>query len=350
MAVTNATSLSDVIRDGRWLAHRYDETSDSIHFRFLPREEHQRATFLTDHELGQARLTVHPRASCLAEARQLGLAAPRFIFHSAYCCSTLLARAFDVAGVSFGLKEPQILNDIAGLQLRRADPRQIAAALDAALLLLARPLSPGEVNVIKPSNVFNPSIGVTLALRPDTRAVLLYAPLDSFVASIARKELEGRAWVRELMWKFLQLGMADRFGFTAEELYRHTDLQVGALGWLAQHALFSEIASLHPERVRTLNSDVLTGNPRGTIAALAEHFAVPLDAAAVASGPVFTRHSKTGESFAASDRARERDSRIELHRREVEMVVEWSRKVAEHAGIALTTPSPLGDERLHAES
>ena len=41
-----------------------------------------------------------------------------------------LARAFDVPGTSFGLKEPQILNDVIGLQLRRGDPRQVAAALD----------------------------------------------------------------------------------------------------------------------------------------------------------------------------------------------------------------------------
>ena len=35
--------------------------------------------------------------------------APHFIFHSAFCCSTLLARAFDIEGQSIGLKEPTIL-------------------------------------------------------------------------------------------------------------------------------------------------------------------------------------------------------------------------------------------------
>ena len=341
MAAVASPLLSDVIGDGRWLAHRYDESSDSIHFRLLPREAHEKATFLTDTEIGDVPLAVFPRSECMAEARRTALPTPRFIFHSAYCCSTLLARAFDVPGVSFGLKEPQILNDITGIQLRRADPRQIAAALDAALLLLSRPLGAGETNVIKPSNLFNPSMHVSLAMRPESRAVLLYAPLPSFLASIAGKETEGRAWVRELMWKLMQLGLADRFGFTSEELYRHTDLQVGALGWLAQHGLFAQLAEAHPQAVRSLNSELLMARPAEALGALAALFELPINADEVASGPAFTRHSKTGGSYDAADRAREREERVGMHRREIDMVLEWSRRVAEHAGISFDLPAPL---------
>lgn len=341
MHSSRSLELSEVIGDGRWLAHRYDETNDSIRFRLVAREDHQRITFLTDAELGDAPTAIFPRADCLAEARQLQLAAPRFIFHSAYCCSTLLARAFDIPGVSMGLKEPQILNDVSGLQLRRADPRQIAAALDAALLLLARPLAPGEASVIKPSNVFNPSMAVTLAMRPEARAILLYAPLESFLGSIARKEIEGRAWVRELMWKLIQLGQADRFGLSSEELYRQTDLQVAALGWLAQQGLFAEVARASGDSVRTLDSELLTSRPGKAIAGIGEHFALDIDAAAVAAGPAFRRHSKSGDDYGAADRQRERETGLDLHRREIEMVIEWSRRLAEHAGIEMALPSPI---------
>ena len=334
-------ALSEVIRDGRWLAHRYDEANDTIRFRLVPREEHRRVIFLTEAELGEGPMQIFPRTDCLAEARRLQLPTPRFIFHSAYCCSTLLARAFDVPGTSMGLREPQILNDISGLQLRRADARQIAAALDAALLLLARPLEMGEINVIKPSNVINPSIPVTLAMRPDAPAVLLYAPLESFLGSIARKEIEGRMWVRELMWKLIQLGQADRFGFTSEELYRQTDLQVAALGWLAQQAQFGEIAGKHGERVRTLDSELLLKAPREAIAALAELFGLDVDAAAIAAGPAFSRHSKSGDDYGAADRQRERETGLDLHAREIEIVLKWAQKLAKHAGIAMRPPSPL---------
>jgi len=335
-----ASSLAQVIDDGRWLAHRYDEASDSIQFRLVPREAHREITFLTDAEIGNAQLAAYPRADCIAEARKRSLPAPRLIFHSAYCCSTLLARAFDVPGVSFGLKEPQILNDVVGAQLRRSDPRQVAAALDAALLLLARPLGAGEANVIKPSNLVNPLIPLFTVMRPDLKALMLHAPLETFLGSIARKEIEGRAWVRDLMWKLINLGQAERFGFSTEELYRQTDLQVGALGWLAQQALFAQAAEQH-QGFRTLSSETLIARPVETLAALASLFALELDAKQAAAGPAFRTHSKDRSAFSAEQRAEEQSRGKALHAREIAMVIEWAEQVAGHARLPMTLPRPL---------
>jgi hypothetical protein len=333
-------ALPELIGDGRWLAHRYDETSDSVQFRFVPREAQREMTFLTDSEIGDAPLAVYPRADCLPEAHKRDLPTPRMIFHSAYCCSTLLARAFDVPGVSFGLKEPQILNDVVGLQLRRADPRQVAAALDVALLLLARPLDAGEVNVIKPSNLLNPLIPLVTAMTPDIRGLFLHAPLDVFLASIARKEIEGRAWVRELMWDLIRLGQAARFGFTEEELYRQTDLQVAAVGWLAQQALFAEAAGRH-KGFRTLDSETLMARPVECLSALKDLFELDFDPEATASGPAFRTHSKDRSDYSAEQREQDRERGKSIHAREIEMVLEWARAVAEHGGVPMTLPAPL---------
>jgi hypothetical protein len=341
MASAASPKLPEIIRDGRWLAHRYDDAADAIQFRLVDRDRHRAVTFLIDSELSDLPLVAAPRAACLAEAKALQLPAPRFIIHSAYCCSTLLARAFDIPGTSMGLKEPLILNDIVGLQLRGGDPRQVAAALDAAVLLLARPLDVAEASVVKPSNVFNPLLPLLLRMRPDARALLLHAPLETFLPSIARKEIEGRAWVRELMWKLIRLGQTARFDLSEEDLYRQTDLQAAATGWLAQQAAFAEAAAAHPDRVRTLNSETLMGGPQPVIQALSEHFGVEIDSAEVAAGPAFTRHSKDGSSYSAAERSADRDRGIQAHRREVEIVLEWSRRFAEHAGIPFDLPSPL---------
>lgn len=332
--------LPHVIGDGRWLAHRYDDAADAVQFRHVPREAQRGMTFLTDQEIGDAPLAVFLRADCLVEVRKHPAPTPRLIFHSAYCCSTLLARAFDIPGVSFGLKEPQILNDIAGLQLRRGDPRQVAAAMDIALLLLARPLGTGEVNVIKPSNIVNPLIPLTMAMRADVKGLLLHAPLATFLASIARKEIEGRAWVRELMWKLIQLGQAERFGFSDEDLYRQTDLQVAAVGWLAQQALFADAVTRHAG-FRTLDSETLIARPAECLAALANVFGLQFDPAAVAAGPAFRTHSKDRSAFSPEQRRAEQESGKSVHAREIDMVMQWAGQLAGHAGISMTLPSPL---------
>jgi hypothetical protein len=337
---SNAPALPELIDDGRWLAHRYDEAGDSIHFRFVPREAQRSMTFLTDHEIGDAPLAVHSRADCVAEVKRHQWPTPRLIFHSAYCCSTLLARAFDIPGVSFGLKEPQILNDVIGLQLRRVDPRQVAAAMDVALLLLARPLGPGEVNVVKPSNLINPLLPLFTAMRPDIRGVLLHAPLETFLGSIARKDIEGRAWVRELLWKLIQLGQAERFGFTDEDLYRQTDLQVGAVGWLAQQALFAQAAE-HHGGFRTLDSETLMARPAGCLAELGKLFDLTLDADAVAEGPAFRTHSKDRSTYSPEQRQQERERGEEMHAREIGMVLTWAERMAKHAQIPMQLPGAL---------
>jgi hypothetical protein len=333
--------VQDVIADGGWLAHRYDETHDTVHFVRLSREDHRRITFLTDSEIGEAPRVVLARAECLAAAKALASPTPRFIFHSAYCCSTLLARAFDLPGTAMGIKEPQILNDVVGLRLRGGGPRQVAAALDIALWLLARPLASGEISVIKPSNLVNPMIPAIFAMRPDARALLLHAPLAAFLGSVARKEIEGRAWVRELMWQLIRLGQTERFGFSQEDLYRQTDLQVAALGWLAQNALFADLIAKHGQQLRTIDSETLTARPAESIEALGGLFQIDLDAEAVAAGPAFNEHSKDRGAYGAAERVAERESGLAIHAREIAMVLEWSRAVADHAAVPCDLPAPL---------
>ena len=333
-------SLSDVIADGRWLAHRYDEGSDEVQFRFVPRDVQRLVTFLTDAALGDAPTAVFGRTECLQAVQKLGPQTPRMIFHSAYCCSTLLARAFDIPGTSFGFKEPQILNDVVGLQLRRSDPRRVAAAADVSLALLARSVDACEVSVIKPSNVLNPLLPLVIALRPGIRGVLLHAPLDVFLASIARKEIEGRAWVRDLMWKLIRLGQAERFGFTDEDLYRQTDLQAAAVAWLGQHALFADAARQHPG-FRTLDSETLLARPRECLEALRVLFELEYDPAEIVRGPAFRMHSKDQSEYSAEQRRQERERGRDLHGREIAMVMQWAEQLAAHCGIAMTLPSPL---------
>ena len=54
--------LPQLIDDGRWLAHRYDDAGDMVHFRLVPREAQREMTFLTDFEIGGAPQAVHSRA------------------------------------------------------------------------------------------------------------------------------------------------------------------------------------------------------------------------------------------------------------------------------------------------
>ena len=338
------TTLADIARatlhDPQWLAHRYDPGHDAVQFIPVDRERRSAVPFLTDAELS-------PPAPRILARRDLPLdrvaGAPlHYIFHSAYCCSTLLARALDVPGVATTLKEPQLLNDLVGWRHRGASPDAVRAVLGDALTLLARPFAAREACVVKPSNLVNGLADAMLAMRPDARGILLYAPLPAFLASIARKGMWGRLWVRELLSAQLRDGLID-FGFTPRDHLLHTDLQVAAVGWLAQQALFARLATADSDRVRMLDSERLSARPGETLAAIAAHLGLALDSDRIASivAAEFTRDAKTGGRFATGQRDSDRATGAALHTEEIEKVAVWAGAVADQAGIALTPAAGL---------
>ncbi len=338
-----APDFAAIAADATWLPNRYDESQDLIHFVRLTREQHRAVTFITDEYIpaGAPRLVL--RRSDVAAAA--GPPAPmHFVFHSAYCCSTVLARAFDIETVSMGLKEPLILNDMVGWRRRGADPGRLGAILDVVLTLLARPFAPGEAVVVKPSNVLNGIAPVLLGLRPRSSAVLLYAPLPDFLRSIARKGLWGRRWVRELFIGQLRDGMVD-LGLGEQHYLDLTDLQVAAAGWLAQHDAFARLVGrFGPARVRTLDSGTLMARPAEAMAALSELFGLGLDDEAIGrvlAGPAFTSHSKSNAGFSAADRLAEQRDAAETHADEIGKVAVWAEAVAAAAGLSMQLKAPL---------
>lgn len=338
--MTNATNAP--AQDAQWLAHRYDPQHDAIHFRPVSRAGHDAAPFLTDEYLGPADPVIIGRAEIMAQPMAQGPL--HFIFHSAYCCSTLLARAMNLPGIAMGLKEPVILNDIVGWRQRGADGRQAAMVLDHAMRLMARPFAPGEAVIVKPSNVVNPLIPAMLALRRDSRALLLHAPLDAYLASITRKGMWGRLWVRDLFQKLAREGMIAPLGIEPCDYLGLTDIQVAALGWLAQQWQFQRLTRQFGDRVATLNSETLIARPADCVAATARLFALHLDreaVAAVVDGPVFASDAKRGESFGRDQRAQTARTAINLHGEEVEKVAQWAMVIANNAEIAMDLPQAL---------
>lgn len=327
--------MADTIaKDPNWWPHRFDEKTGQVHFIRADRDAHREAVFLTDEYLKDAS---NPRAVPLAGAANAATRAPiHFVFHSAYSCSTLVARAFDLPGISMGLKEPQILNDVSGWRMRGAQSQQVAQVMDAVLACLSRPFEDGESVIVKPSNVVNGLAGLMLHVRPISKAVFLYAPLRDFLGSIARKEMWGRLWVRDLMVKQMKEGLID-LGLQGEDYLRLTDLQAAAVGWLAQHALFEKlVVKFGPDRIKTLNSKELMAAPDKAMHALVGMFGLDVGGEQLrdlVEGPVFQRHSKHDEDFDAAAREADRKAGEALYADEIEKVYAWAEAVAKNAGI-----------------
>lgn len=338
--MTAAPSPDMIVRDPEWLAHRYDPGHDAFHFRRVSRAARGAVPFLTDLHLGEeASPVVLRRADCAAAAPE-ARAPVHFLFHSAYCASTMLVQALDSPGVASGLSEPVLLNDMVGWRRRGADPRDHGRVMDDALTMLGRGFLPGEAVVVKPSNIFNPLARGALTLRPEARAILLHAPLKPFLLSVARKGMWCRLWCRELLESYLADGYV-QLGFEPRDYFRQSDLQVAAVGWLAQQQAFAALMDWAPTRFASLDSETLTADPVRAVAAAMDHYGLSGDRDAIPAHPALARNSKSGAPFEAGERQRDLAAAEAAHGEEIAQVVGWAEAVADQAGIPLTLPQPL---------
>jgi hypothetical protein len=323
-----------------WLAHRFDEATGTIRFVDYDRQTRAAVPFLTDDHLPRRDF----RSMTRDETRAIGQTAPvHFIFHSGFCCSTLLAACLDRPGLASGLSEPVILNDIVGWRMRGAPPEAIGPLLADALRLLGRPFPGDQAAVVKPSNVVNGLAAAMLVIQPQARAIVMHAPLDDFLTSIAKKGLDGRRWVRELFVKLRAEGRVQALGFTDLDFLGQTDLQIAAMAWLAQQSLFSSLILGAPDRVRTLNSAAFMAAPDAALRHAAAHFGLtldPADLAQIVAGPL-QRNSKDGARYSAADRAADYDASRAAHGDEIAKVTLWAEEVARAVGIDTTLGAPL---------
>ena len=339
--MATAPDLAALLCDPAWLCHRYDERADAFHYRRVERERHRSSAFLIDADIG-----IEP-SPVVVSRRQAAALAPaaaplHFIFHSAFCASTMLVRALDMEGSAMGLSEPVVLNDMVGWRRRGAPVQQHGAVMADVLRQLARPWGSGEAVVVKPSNVFNGLAAGAMALSPQSKVVLLTAPLPVFLASVARKGLDCRLWVRELLEGLLQEGLVD-LGFEPRDYFRQTDLQVAAVGWLAQQALFMRIIRhFGAERVASLDSERLTQSPAERVADVASFYGLSRSAATdYAAHPAIGRDSKSGKEFAPGQRQVQQRDAAETFRDEIDKVSVWAEAVAKNAGVPMSLPNAL---------
>jgi hypothetical protein len=336
------------VEDPEWLPHAYDPRADTLTFAHLPRETQRRSVFIDNrYTQGAPRSSPAPLAELSADEIRRAAGPMHFIFHTAFCCSTLLTRALDIPGVSMGLKEPAMFMDFAQHWINARQTPGALAAFEIALDLLSRPLQAGETQIVKPSNVSTHIAPEMLHLRPDANALVVYSDLDTFLRSIARRGMAGRFYARQLFYGFAQTIPLEP-AFTSDELMVQTDLQLAAQVWLMQMSFLESLVRRHgASRIRIINGDAFLRDPQRALARLAPHFKLQLDeqrAAEIVAAPVFQEHAKQlGTAFNADAQRAQNDNLSAALIEEVAAAKDWAQKLAGRCRAPMTLPNTLLD-------
>lgn len=332
----------EVALDPRWLPHTYDAAGLNLTSVFVRREDHGELMFLSDEhykdQFSKVTFPANEIATHIGEARQSPI---HFIFHTSFCCSTLMLKALDIPGRAFGLQEPDVLINLAN-RFIRSDDSSNRERLRLVLRLLARPFEPGESMIVKPTNFANRLAMPVLEVSPESRAVLLYSDARTLLRSILKRGMWGRIWGRKL-FQSTSLWTSLNFGFSPEEAFVLTDLQALALGWLMQMHQFGELARRVGERVTIVDSADFLADPARTLLSVSRLFELDLDQSEiddVVNGPTFAHHSKfSGRGYGQAERTADHSAAEAAHHEELEMVVKWVETVAAHMKVDLRPAS-----------
>jgi hypothetical protein len=345
--VARDPDIGDLVRDHRWFPEEFHAPRQLLTFVRAERDELARQPFL-DHRWKQEAL-LRRQADLEAIAAELpGGPAPRldFIWHTSFCCSTLLARALDLPGKCLALSEPLVLVSIADAKRTAALDQgwQVSRLPDVILRLLARPEARGSRVLVKPSNFAN-------ILLPDAarltsgKALLLYSDLPAFLLSVLRSGLPLRKYVRRLFSNLVGQ-VRDQLPWSQAEIFQMSDVEIAALAWHMQILEFRNAARLlGPARAASLDCDAFLANPAEVLRRLDAFYGLGLGEGHIAqtlAGPLFRQHSKApGVAFDGGARAAQMAAAERQFGSDVERVVEWSYRVSPLTPRGVPLPNPL---------
>lgn len=258
-----------------------------------------------------------------------GRGGPRYIFHTAFCCSTLLAKAMDVPGKCLALKEPDILMKLSNAQ-RMSSPdgrAECVEAVGAALFNTGEDLS--EAVVVKPTNAANRLISDQIS-DPSSRGIVIHSDLESFLLSIVRKGEEGRIFVRRL-FNIFRMDSAFAQSLPDRDLFTLSDLQIAALVWVIQCDQVNQTDAAKPGRLRSLHCDEFLDDPASVLDKVNAWLKTGLSAEDIdrqVNGPVFKSNSKdASEAYDTSIRSEERADAADKWATSIQFTQNWASKL-----------------------
>lgn len=329
--------MSDArVADPAWFPVGWDGASDAFRFATLDAARLGDAAFL-DKRLGVdlAGAEAVPAQALSGLRAEPVAAAPAFLFHTAFCCSTLLARCLHAPPGAMALKEPSLLLRLTEAWRNAPDAAaraRVDASLDIGLRLLARPWAAQGRVLVKPTNTVVLILDRVLAAAPDSRAVLLHGGLEDFLVSCAKKLPEAETRLNWMARTVLPgSGLVEAFGLSADAQFGFVEATV--LTWYAQMAHYARaLASAAAPRLRTLDMDVLLARPADTVAACARWLQLPaaLDGLAARVQGEFSHHAKaTDVAFNPQVRLAEKQRVLERHGDLVRGALAWARREIE---------------------
>jgi hypothetical protein len=272
-------NLRDLFASPEWHPFYIDLQRQTLSFARLSREAYLESLFLgTEFARGHGDDLYEVRLDdvFLAAADAPSVIKPiHYVLHTAFCCSTLLARYFELLPECFVMKEPQLLAEL-GMPNTRCAP-QWPELFALTIRLLSRTYHEHQHPVIK-ANVPTNILGREL-LEQNSKATVIFLinPLrDLLLAALKSRRRRGqiRYWNH-----YTAMQLSDRIPELAtvdpDDL---SDAEAIAYWWLVNRFICQDLLeSEYRSRVLVVDGTELAKAPTNTLPPIMAHCGLPLD-------------------------------------------------------------------------
>jgi len=297
---------------------------------------------LMSHVFHDSRLA---KGKSISSKRDLSNAQPRnsnaelaFIFHTAFCGSTFLARILANVNAYHSIREPNVLMELANMvrmnQKLSNDGFQVKRWLDtifSSFLQLEKDkdenFSSQKMLLVKPTNAANNLIPVLLRNFPRSKSVFLYTSREDFLVSIIKKGEQGRNFVRHL-YNVLSLDKSIYISQDFRQANSLTDLQIACLVWTHQMSVYQACATpVSGHTICFVEASEFLAEPEEYTQLISTFYGQPISEKIMCSlvnSGVFYRHSKDNNSkYSAQQRLLEKQQVIDKYASELTSNEQW---------------------------
>lgn len=230
------------------------------------------------------------RGTCIIESefeclqqmtRDIAWQPSAYIFHTAFCGSTLMAQALDAIFNCLPLREPEVLGNLlvyinsqttdSSSEAKQKSEQDKRAWLGRILRLLSRRYTPDQTAVIKANDYANPMMIKLLECPHEIPVLFMYTPLAEFFAACLKAD-NRREWIRA-RYKLICTDAQHLLNIPPELSINDDDYaQMAAVYWCFNIALYLEAWHRFPGKLHSLNFNAMLAQPGESVEACGRMF------------------------------------------------------------------------------
>jgi hypothetical protein len=311
------------ISDARWFPVDMHVPNDEIFFLKLDELVLEKSAFLDTRikaPLGEA-IKFNRADLVLSRSQPIKVG---FLFHTSFCCSSLIANILSVSDYSTSLKEPLVLRRLADAKFNEWD---IDSHLFDILGLLSRPWFDQGINLIKPTHVALNLAARMISLCGSSSGIVVTSTLLDFLVSNIKKNKETQQKVPELVRRALSSSsFAERLPTNAAP---ETFLELVALQWAAQWEVIGDLLLKNTGRVKLVFNDDFLSDPDLYAEKISRFLGMQIPENLLNQSVVFHSnvHAKdTAHSYSSQQRKKEFQYIHSQYQSEITAAIKWADK------------------------